>query len=64
MDILGAERKGLYATFSITTPSITVANNVIGIAIYQGKLAMAKIIKYPAIIKISPWAKFINRRIP
>ena len=42
MDILGAERKGLYATFSITTPSITVANNVIGIAIYQENLPWQK----------------------
>ena len=35
-------------------------------ATYQGipKEETAKIVKYPAIIKISPWAKFIRRKIP
>ena len=55
-DIRGALRRGAYATFSIITPSTTVAIIIIIIDIYHGiaKSTIANIIKYAAIIKISP----------
>jgi len=43
--IRGAFLKGLYAVFSINTPSNTVAIKTTGIAIYQGILDIANIMK-------------------
>ena len=66
IDIRGADLRGLYATFSITTPRITVAITTTTIERYHGiiKSTIAKIMNYAAIIKISPCAKFMRRSIP
>ncbi|MNN79983.1 hypothetical protein D3C81_1966700 [compost metagenome] len=44
-DILGAERRGRYATRSMETPKTTVMKSTRGMATNHGKLAIAKIIK-------------------
>ena len=63
-DIRGALRRGLYAARSINTPSTTVMTRTTGIATAMGIDALAYTMKKPAIIKISPWAKLIRRRMP
>ena len=63
-DILGAVRRGLYAAFSMATPKITVRISTTGTAIAREHSAEIYTMKNPAIMKISPWAKLIRRRIP
>ena len=63
-DILGAFRSGLYATFSIVIPRMTVTMTVSGSERYSGITVLAYIVTSPATIKISPWAKLIRRKMP
>ena len=62
IDILGAERSGLYATFSIMHPRTTVNTITTGMAICIGRSAARYTITRPAIINMSPWAKLISRK--
>jgi hypothetical protein len=66
IDIRGDSRSGLYAALSIAMPNITVATMTNIIAMYHGmrKVAIAKTVKYPAIMKMSPWAKLISLSMP
>ena len=63
-DILGAVRRGLYATRSMRKPMSTVTSSVKGMAIYSGIHVTAYIIMRPAHMKTSPCAKLIRRSMP
>ena len=65
-DILGALRSGLYAIFSVSTPRAIVAAITSTTDTYQGSAmsTIAIIMKYPAIMNMSPCAKLISLKIP
>ena len=63
-DILGAVRRGLYAAFSMATPKSTVSSSTSGMDTAKEQEAEIYTIKKPAIMKISPWAKLMRRRMP
>ena len=63
-DIRGAVRRGLYAALSMATPSSTVSSSTRGIDTAREQEAEIYTMKKPAIIKMSPWAKLIRRRMP
>ena len=48
----------------MTTPKITVSSSTRGIDTAREQEAEIYTMKKPAIIKMSPWAKLIRRRMP